>query len=204
MGKRKATGKKGRGSHRHRAKKRPAPRRSQGTKRGGRSPSITRKIRDTERAIDTIGAHRVKRGSNFLGKTRSLTPTKSGFRAVGRVLKEINKASKLGKKRTFTYDIAGSYIGPDGKRLAFKMQGVGIPRTKDVRPKKGETREEAVNRVVQGRITREIHGHLLKGTYKDYGIKFGPKMTHEEIRETLSRFKKSRDVHFTVAFNRET
>lgn len=176
-----------------------------GSQRAPRRPSIRSKLHATERAIKTLGESKVRKGPKPLGSTRKITPTKAGFRVVGRVLKEINKVSRVGKRRVFTYDLKGSYIGPDGKRRRFTRKGIGIPRPSDVRRRKGESLTAAMNRVVQNRITGEVQTILrerLKGETPPGKFKGRP-ITRKAAAKALRKFKKTRGVKFSVTFNRE-
>lgn len=177
--------------------------RTTGTRRRG--PSIVRRLKDTERAIKTLGEKNVRRGSHVLGETRQLTPTKQGFKAVKGVIREVNKASRVGKRRTFTYDLEGSFRGADGKLHKFKRGQVGIPRLRDVKRKKGETQAAALSRVVEERIRRELMG-ILRDKLGGYVLaeKFkGRKISPKKAREQLERLKRTREVKFKVRFRRE-
>jgi hypothetical protein len=140
-----------------------------------------------------------------LGATNRVTPTKAGLRSIRKVLNSINRVNRVGKQRIFTYDMHGTYRGPDGKIHKFTRTQVGIPRLKDIRPKKGETKLEAMNRIVTDRIRREVMGILrdkLKGGSPPGKFK-GRKISKAKAIEALKRFKKDRQVKIKITFRRE-
>jgi len=174
-------------------------------RRSARGPSISRRVDEIERAVDTLG--RSKRfGSIPLGKTNWVTPTKSGLRAIRSVLDSINKVNRVGKSRIFTYDLEIRYIGPDGKRRKAVRGQVGIPRLRDIRPKLGESKVSAMNRIVLDRIRREVMGILrerLKGESAP-GKFQGRKISKHKAAAALRRFKRTRGVSVRLTFRRET
>lgn len=181
------------------------PKRSPQKRRSAR-PSISKRILDTERAISTLGESAVKRGSITLGQTRRITPTRQGMKAIGRALKAVNKVNRVGKERVFTYDLEGTYRGSDGKLHKFSRRQVGIPRLRDIKPKKGESKTAALNRVVQDRIRREIMGILkdrLGGYTGQEAFKGGRAISKREAAEALRKFKRTREVKIKIRFRRE-
>lgn len=192
-------------------KVKPATARSKGTPRRKRarvtgSPrprrsSLSKSIKATERAIARIGESRIKRGPIVLGKTREISPSKRGLGVVSKALDSAVR-SKEGKARIFSYDIEGSYIGTDGKKKKFKREGIGVPRPKDIRKRKGESKEQAFRRTVEERIRREVFNLLADKTYLSKTGK-GQKISKQEALRRLNSYKKSRGAKFKVTFRRE-
>jgi hypothetical protein len=122
---------------------------------------------------------------------------------VRRTLDAVAKATKR-KRRTFTYDIEGTYKGADGKIHHFSRKQVGIPRLRDIRRQPGESETDALARTVEMRIRIEVQG-ILRDRLGGYSIVKGyeEKISKKEAEARLRALKKSRDVRFRLTFRRE-
>jgi len=173
---------------------------------GARGSSISRRISETEKAIKTLGEKNVRRGSHVLGETRKVTPTKRGFGTVRKALKSVAKVSKAG--RTFTYDIEGEYRGADGKLHKFKREQIGVPRMRDIRRRRGESKEEALTRTVEDRIRLDTF-KILQAQLGGYQVARagtvvgGRTISRKQAAAQLRKIKRSRQVKIKVRFRRE-
>lgn len=165
-------------------------------------PRLSRRLQEVEGALELLGA-KVKPSRHLVG-TRKVTPTKQGFAALRRTVKELSrelaKLAKRGKLRTFTYDLTVS-VKREGP---IKVVGVGVPRLRDIRPRKGETKAQAVRRVIEEQIRRQVFD-TLAGQFKPTPYKARLSKLHgAAARSYLRSVKRSRGAGFRVEFYRET
>lgn len=126
---------------------------SSGRKRARRSISkIERSLRNTDRAVKTLGRERVKSGPISLGKTRSRVAGRRGVRSVSKLFELTSSPQAL---KTFTYTI--TVKGPDGRVIHQPGRQV-IPRLKGVRDK----------RKIVKQIEREIWHRVEEGLQKEH------------------------------------
>lgn len=134
--------------------KRSAP--SGGKRQGRRSrrprSKIERSLRDTDRAVKTLGRDRVKPGPISLGKTRSRVAGRRGVKSVVKLFASTSNPQAL---KTFTYSI--TVKGPDGRVIRQPGRQV-IPRLKGVRDKKKILRQ----------IERELWHRIEEGLSKEH------------------------------------
>jgi hypothetical protein len=109
-------------------------------------------LRDTDRAVKTLGRARVKPGPISLGKTRSRVAGRRGVASIAKLFKATSNPQAL---KTFTYSI--SVKGPDG-RVIRQPGRQTIPRLRGVRDKRKIVRQ----------IEREIWHRISEGLEKDH------------------------------------
>lgn len=135
--------------------------RTSGRKRQGRRSGrprskarskIERSLRDTDRAVKTLGRDRVKPGPISLGKTRSRVAGRRGVKSVVKLFASTSNPQAL---KTFTYSI--TVKGPDGRVIRQPGRQV-IPRLKGVRDKKKILRQ----------IERELWHRIEEGLSKEH------------------------------------
>jgi len=126
-----------------------------GSERGVPARLLGKRVRDVERSIRTLGRERVKAGPIVIGKTRRLTPTRQGFRALDKLLLEIQRAHGTEGASAFTFDLQLRYRDKRGRFVnPPKVKGALLPRMADVRRrrKKGESMAGAFRRLVETEI----------------------------------------------------
>lgn len=166
--------------------------------------ALRKRASNVEQAFQTLGTARVRRGRTFLGGTRWLTPTKRGMAALVRALADID-AARAGK--TFSYDLNIQFNGPDGHRRAVSLSGLGVPRAKDVKRRKGESARAAFSRTVLELVRHQVFGtvNVQLGGSSRLGLPFeGKKMNKVQAFKALNKAKRSRAIRFRVSFYRET
>jgi hypothetical protein len=103
-------------------------------------------------------------------------------------------------------DIAVSFVGKDGKRKRTKLEGVGVPRSRDVRPRKGESKTKAFQRTVETIVRRAVFGAVnaeLGQLSGQVARKVTKRMTKKSAQRLLNRAKKERAAKFSVKLFRE-
>lgn len=177
----------------------PSPRRR-------RVPSIVRNIEDTEKALQVV-RERVKPGSIKLGKTRYVTPTRAGFRALDKTLLGVQKAQRR-KGAAFHLNLTIRFRDTRGKFVKVQAQGVGVPRLKDIRPRKGETRASAFRTAVEQQVMSAVFRRISAETigYKERRQEAGARPTKRsaaQVRKELQRIKRTRQATFKVEVVRD-
>ncbi len=103
-------------------------------------------------------------------------------------------------------DISVTYMGRDGKRKHTRLEGVGLPRSQDVKRRKGETKDQAFKRTVETVVRRAVFGAVnaeLGQLSGEVAKKRGKRMSKAQAHALLNKAKKSRGVKFGVEFYRE-
>lgn len=176
----------------------PSPRRR-------RVPSIVRNIEDTEAALRVV-RDRVKPGSIKLGTTRYLTPTRAGFRALDKSLLAVQRASKK-KGAAFHLNLTIRFRDTRGRFVKVQAQGVGVPRLKDIRPRKGETRASAFRTAVEQQVMSAVFRRISAETvgYKQRVDVSGPvkRRSAVQVKKELQRIKRTRQATFKVEVVRD-
>lgn len=118
--------------------------------------SVAREIKRRDQAVDDLGA-RVKRGPVKLASTRRLTPSRAGFRAMGRVIDAVHDVTKKHPKAV-TFKLSVRYRGADGRfKKAEAIEGsFPLPRAIRSRRKKGESERKAFERITEQRIKSAV------------------------------------------------
>jgi len=189
--------------------KRKAPGRSKPrrvAKKKGKSLSAT--VRAVRAAEKVLGAENVKKKIR-VGKTRQLTPTRQGFRALDGVLKEVQRGRRKKEREAFTFRLSLRYRGPDGR---FRKRDIateaGFPRLKDVRRRrrKGESEAAAFRRIAELEIKKAIfravdnqkdvrgNSDQLRSRMKGASV--------QTARRAMRKFKEARGLTFSVEINR--
>jgi hypothetical protein len=189
---------------------------------GGDLPA---RIIATEKAVGTLG-RKVKRGPIIVGKTRWITPTGSGWRALNRTLATVGKATrgKVTKKPgAYTFVLSFRFRGADGKMKSATLPASGFPvpkavdswRRKYPRGQKGKAKRKfsqaqafrdlstaqmiaAINRKIDSE--KDIFGDtdtLLHELIE-------AEASHRKIRARMRAFKERRNLRVQITVRRET
>jgi len=174
--------------------------RTPGPKGGG---PIARRTRAVEEALDVLGPRRVRKGRVRLGQTGWLTPTVRGLAAFDAALVAIRGA---GPGKTFSMDLEIQFLGANGVRKTIRLQGVGVPRAKDIVRKAGERAHAAFLRTVRELVRRQVFGavNVQLGGTSNLGREVRLKMSRKKAQAALRKAKRTRGVRFRATFYRET
>lgn len=174
-----------------------------------KAPKIARDIVARDAAVDDL-AKRVRPGKVSLGRTRKLTPTKAGFRALRRELAGARKVvTKRGAKpKAYTFQLSIRYRGPDGRfKKLDRVEGVfPLKRSLTARKKRGESVEAAFERVTEQRIKAAVFRAIDRAEgvaqYPEHVRRALASGDRERITRAMRAFKKRRGVSFQVEIER--
>lgn len=180
-----------------------------------RSPPITTKrVKDIENAIKTVGEGNVKKPSRIVvGKTR--------FQSIGsfkNLTKAISSIRRGTPYRHFSYTLELDYISPSGKRTRAKIpENAALPIPKSFRqriyrsgPKKG--RKQSANQAFQIGIAKRIRARIFRKIEEDFGfISAGqiPSLARDrkQVMDRIRKFRKTlgkrADAKYRVTISRE-
>lgn len=201
------TGKKRRTTKSARNPKKGAPKRSALTGKG----RATGKPRAVKVRLDELNKARLilekPEGTDNVGETRWLTPTKRGFNAVERMATEAIKSDRNAKRRTvsvYHYSLYVTFTGPNGQTINERSEGIGLPLYSWIAKRKGSNTSKTIQAV---RDTVRLSIYKLLGRHFDQispGKGAGIKMTEKQAARKMREIREGRNTKFKLVLYRDS
>lgn len=103
-------------------------------------------------------------------------------------------------------DLVVRFTGKDGRAKTVKLDGVGLPRAKDVPRKKGESAQVAYDRAVESVVRKAVFSTVnaeLGQISGEVAKRLRRRTTKKTALALLNKAKRTRAVKFSVKIYRE-
>jgi len=165
-------------------------------------PDVKKRILEVARSRRILNQ---EEGTDSLGSTNWLTPTRNGFITVEKLARAILDTQREKKiVEVFSYNLYLRYTGNDGKRREDSNLGVGLSIKSWVAKKHKGSKEQIIKSIretVRTRIFELLSKHF---DILSPGKQPGQEMTKEQAKRELKKIKSGRDIRFKLELFRTT